>query len=80
MRSSAVPDIVLEIENTIPILELMEIYLKKAKISRTAVQSIRLFYSGRELKGNKLIGEYFIPTDTVIQVFLQRNQTLENKI
>ena len=64
----------MNIANNIRIKELKELYISKQNSKETSsISKMRLFFNGRELKDERMVAEYDIPNENVIQVFLIKN-------
>ncbi len=67
--TEASKDVEFSVENTITIDQLKEKYLEEAKIEKKG--TMRLFFSGKELKDGHYLGEYNIQSELVVQVFMK---------
>ena len=69
-----VNDIVEKIQTDLAVENLKQLFIQKFTGEELTLEHVRFFHGGKEMKNLNLVGEYGLQDDTVITVFIVKQQ------
>ena len=76
IRCAKANDLESELDNTTTIKEVKDLYISKMELEKMEyiTSTARLFYKGKELKDNHVLGVYNVENEGVVQLFIRKKE------